>query len=104
MLVLITALELPLQYKVRGQGSVSDPTTADQCRVSALMCVWGGGLDTIGPALSHQCHIHSPFTTSLESGVRSQLKSSVCFFPRASNGNKHGEEAGEEKYTQRYRA
>lgn len=57
MLVLITALELPLQHKVRGQRSVSDPTTADQCR--------GGGA----------------FTTSLESGVTSQLKSSVVSFP-----------------------
>lgn len=79
---------------------MSDPTTADQCRVSASMRVNGGSytMDTIGPALSDWYHIHSPFTTSLESGVTNQLKSSVCFRLSLSNCNKQGEEG--ERHTE----
>lgn len=57
-------------------------------------------MDTIGPALSHWYHIHSPFTTSLESGLTNQLKSSVCFLLSLSNCNKQGEEG--ETHTQRW--
>lgn len=78
---------------------MSDPTAADQGRV--CMCC-GSVAHTMGHngprSLSHCSLSHSPCIISWVSGVMSKLDSSVCFFPKVSNCNKHREEADEDKH------
>lgn len=99
-LLLITTLELRLPYAVRGQRSVSDPTSADQCRVSALMRVSGGSytMDTMGPALPHWYHIHLHLPLPWNLGLQTSSTPvfvSFSVFPTATNKGK------KEKHTQR---
>lgn len=66
---------VPLHYKVRGQRSVSDPTTADQCGVSAL--IWTQWVQLCPIIATSTLHLPLPWNL----GLRANLNPVFVSFP-----------------------